>query len=138
MHPASDPFSTGATYARTMAFLVEEMVSGQLRLCREAIAVGAPPWFVERLADETAAEIVPMADGMDVLYLAETPVVSVPALDRQPLGRFIVLDQLDGNWYRLPFYCHSQIDPIRWQSLSLAVSDGLYVNIALELAAMDP
>ena len=133
-----DPFSTAATCARTVAFLIEEMVSGQWRLCREAIAVGVPPWFVERLADETDAEIIPRADGMNVLYLAETPVVSVPALDRQPLGRFIVLDQLDGSCYRLPFYCHARIDPIRWQSLSLAVSDGLYVHIALELAAMDP
>jgi hypothetical protein len=138
MDLARDPFSTGATYARTVALLIEEMVSGQLRLCRDAIAVGAPPWLVERLANETDAEVVPIADGMDLLYLAATPVVSVPILDRQPLGRFLALDLLEGNCYRLPFYCHAQIDPIRWRSLSLAVADGLYVSLALELAAMDP
>jgi hypothetical protein len=131
-------FGVGATYARTVAFLVEELGAGQLRLHREAIAVGAPPWFVHRLADETEAEVVRVADGIDLLFLDETPVVGVPDLDRQPLGRFVVQDLLEGGCYPVPFYCHAQIDPIRWESLSLAVTDGLHVNNALDLAAMDP
>jgi hypothetical protein len=135
---ARDRFGTDTTYAHTVAFLVDEIVSGQLQLSREAIAVGAPPWFVQRLAMETDALVAHLGGGMEMLYLAETPVVGVPVLDRQPLGRFIVQDLLEGYCYRLSFYCHSQIDPVRWRSLSLAVSDGLYVDVALQLAAMDP
>jgi hypothetical protein len=138
LDPASDYFWTGATYAGTVAFVIDEVVASQWRLCRDAIAVGAPPWFVQRLANETCEEVLRLTDGMDVLYLAETPVVGVPVLDRQPLGRFIVVDLLEGDCYRLPFYCHSQIDPIRWRSLSLAMSEGLRVDIAVELVAMDP
>lgn len=138
MDSGSDHLRTGWTYAGAVGFLIEEVVSGQLRLSREAIAVGAPPWFVQRLAAETEAAVVRRDDGLDILYLAHTPVVGVPVLDRQPLGRFVVQDLLDGACYRVPFYCHSRIDPIRWPSLSLAVSDGLCIDNALELAAMDP
>ena len=79
-----------------------------------------------------------VADGMDVVYVTETPVVGVPALDRQPLGRFVVQDLLDGGCYRPAFYCHARIDPACWESLSLAVQEGLRAEIAIELAAMDP
>ncbi len=126
------------SYVGTVEYLIDEVISDQVLPCREALALGAPPWFVHRLAAETDAELIQMADGMDLVFVAEMPVVGVAVLDRQPLGRFVIQDLLDGGLYRLPYYCHPAIEPARWQSLSLAVQDGLHVEAALTLAALEP
>jgi hypothetical protein len=129
-------FVNNDSYISTVAFLIDEMVRDQV-LAREALVLAAPPWFVRRLAAETDAETLRTGDGMDLVYVAATPVVGVADLDRQPLGRFVIQDVLDGGFYRLPFYCHPEIDPAGWRSLSLAVRDGLHPGAALTLAAMD-
>jgi hypothetical protein len=125
-------------YARTVAFLIDDVAASQFLLRREAVAVGAPPWFVRRLAAETGGDLVQVADGMDIVYVTETPVVGVGVLDREPLGRFVLQDLLDGCCYRPAFYCHPEVHPACWESLSLAVQEGLRAEIAIELAAMDP
>jgi hypothetical protein len=131
-------FAGGDDYARRAAFLIDEVAGAELLLRRDAVAVGAPPWFVRRLAAEACRDLVQASDGMDIVFVADTPVVGAAVLDREPLGRFVLQDLLDGSCYRLAFYCHREVHPACWQSLSLAVQDGLGAEIAVELAAMDP
>jgi hypothetical protein len=131
---AFDDSVTGGAYERTVRFLLQDVPTDRAVCFTEALALGAPPWFVRRLAAETGEEVVQAAGEMEIVYLGATPVIGLNLLDRQPLGRFVAQDLLEGSCYRLPFFCHPEVDPTGWPSLTLAVQDGLNLQLAVALA----
>ena len=134
MDAAFDDSVTGGAYERTVRYLLQDVPTDWTVSFTDALALGAPPWFVRRLAAETGEEVVRAAGEMEIVYLGATPVIGLNLLDRHTLGRFVAQDLVEGSCYRLPFFCHPEVEPTRWPSLTLAVHDGLNFHVAVALA----
>ena len=134
MEAAFDDSVNGGAYERTVRYLLQDVPTDRTVYFQDALALGAPPWFVRRLAAETGEEVVWATGEMEIVYLGATPVIGLNLLDRHPLGRFVAQDLLEGSCYRLPFFCHPEVEPTRWRSLTLAVQDGLNLHVAEALA----
>jgi hypothetical protein len=125
-------------YEGTILGIIRDIEVSLPDLFRQPFAIGAPPWFVQRLSAETGERIAEGPSGMDILYLEATCVVGIRSLGRGPLGEFLVQDLLQGGGYRHSLFCHPEVDPGSWESMTLAVREGLSRDAAAELAAIRP
>jgi hypothetical protein len=134
---SSNPGGVGP-YERTVQSILEDIQSSMPDLYRQPLAIGAPPWFVERLGSEIGTTITKKAAGMEILELdASNVVVGLNALGQGPLGEFVVQDLLHGGGYQYSLYCHPDVEPARWESMTLAVRVGLNPAAAAAIATLE-
>ncbi len=124
-------------YERTVRSILEAVQSALPHLFRQPLAIGAPPWFVRRLGCEVGTTITRKAAGMEILELDATCVVGLRTLEQGPLGEFVVQDLLHGGGYHYSLYCHPDIEPARWESMTLAVREGLNPAAAAAVAMLE-
>jgi hypothetical protein len=74
---------------------------------------------------------------MEILELDAACVVGLHTLGQGPLGEFVVQDLLNGGGYRYSLYCHPDVEPARWESMTRAVRDGLNPAAAAALATLE-
>lgn len=125
-------------YEQTVVAVATQVAKTRPDFTASTTALGVPPWVADHLAAETGATLLTRPGQLPVLHLGPSLVVAVPDLDEQPFGRFVVQDLLDGDSHDLPFRCHPDVPPDRWEALSLAVLDGIGAPGALTLATLAP
>jgi hypothetical protein len=100
------------------------------------LAVGCPPWLVDRLATETGAEVTVRSGGNVATSVEDVVVLGCTDLDGPGAGAIVVHDLLSGWWYDVPTRCHPEVAPHRWPHLTLALHAGLNPCAAADLAAI--
>jgi hypothetical protein len=96
-------------------------------------ALAGPVWFCRRVAAETGAEPVRKAGKVEICSVDGAPVVGTGALEHGRTGWFVLQDVIGGGTYRLPVFCHEQLDPPDWYSFTLAIRSGLNTAAAFDI-----
>jgi hypothetical protein len=99
-------------------------------------ALAGPVWFCRRVAAEIGAEPVRRPGNLEVCSLDGWPVVGAVALEQGRAGSFLLHDVIGGRSYRLPVYCHEDLAPPGWYSLTLAIRAGLNPAAAFDVAGL--
>jgi hypothetical protein len=126
----------GGTYCDVAGALLDYGLSAWPHLRAQQAALGGPVWFCRRVAAELGTEPERRPGGLEICFLDGLPVVGVGMLEDEPAGSFLLQDVIGGGIYRLPVFCHEQLDPPGWYPLTLAMRAGLNPAAALDVAGL--
>ena len=126
----------GGTYRDMAVALLDYGLSAWPHLRAPQAALAGPVWFCRRVAAEIGTEPVRGLGDLEVCFLDGWPVVGAGALEHKRTGSFMLHDAIGGGIYRLPVFCHEQLDPPGWYPLTLAIRAGLNPAAALDVAGL--
>jgi hypothetical protein len=126
----------GGAYRDIVNALLDYGLSAWPHLRALQTALAGPVWFCRRVAAETGAGPVRTVGDLEVCSLDGWPVVGSAALEDERTGSFMLHDVIGGGTYRLPVFCHEQLDPPDWYPLTLAIRAGLNPAAAFDVAGL--
>jgi hypothetical protein len=94
-------------------------------------------WFCRRVAAEIGAEPVRRSGDLEICSFDGWLIVGAEGLEDGRAGSFMLHDIIGGHTYRLPVFCHEQLDPPGWYPLTLAIQSGLNPAAAYDVAGLD-
>ncbi|HXW39384.1 MAG TPA: hypothetical protein VEJ44_06795 [Acidimicrobiales bacterium] len=127
---------TAGPYERAVRDILDDAEGYWWPSDQRVLALGCPPWFVDRLANETGAELRPASGGAIITAIEDVVVVGSAHLDGPGTGTLVVQDLASGWSYDVPTRCHPDVAPHRWPQLTLALSTGLNPRAAADVAAI--
>lgn len=126
----------GGAYRDVAAALLDCSMSAWPHLRAPRVALAGPVWFCRRVAAELGTEPEHGVGAVEVCSLDGWPVIGADGLERGRTGWFMIHDVIDGSVYRLPVFCHEQLDPPDWYALTLAMRSGLNPAAAFDVAGL--
>lgn len=125
--------SVPGSYERTLGELIAEVRSNCS--CEDspyALTLCAPKWVLERVSEETGAQIEASAP-VATLTTGSLVLAAVPTLELdESLGYLAAVNVITGHWVELTA-CHAEIAPGRWAPFTLAIKDGLAPSVCVAI-----
>jgi hypothetical protein len=101
-------------YSRAFASLVDRVVEARPELTLANLVLGAPGWFVQRLAAETVRSEARSSRGSDIIEVGGIPIAALSDPNADFAGRFVAHDLVGGDCFVLSWRAHPSVDPSRW------------------------